>query len=105
MRDHSCTKATAQADHNAGWLEEEGEKPEWSIEGKDARPIRRLTSADLDAAAGELPVPSAMRLLARRRDLQRRIRSATACYLDLGDFVAKTSAEGGYLIPGLRRVP
>jgi hypothetical protein len=81
-----------------GWLEEESEKPEWSIEGTDARPVRRLTSAVLDAVAGGLPVPSSLRLLAGRRDLQRRVRSATACYLDLGDFAAETSAEGGYLI-------
>jgi hypothetical protein len=81
-----------------GWLEEESEKPEWSIEGTDARPVRRLTSADLDAVAGGLPVPSSLRLLAGRRDLQRRVRSATACYLDLGNFAAETSAEGGYLI-------
>jgi hypothetical protein len=42
-------------------------------------------------------VPASLRLLAQRRDLQRRIRSATACYLDLGDFQAPTTANGGYL--------
>jgi hypothetical protein len=57
-----------------------------------------LTSADLDAVAGELAVPSSLRRPAGRRDLQRRIRSATACCLDLGDFAAQTPVEGSYLI-------
>ena len=37
-----------------------------------------------------------LRLLAARPDLQRRIRSATGCYLDLGDFadVARTAQFG-----------
>jgi hypothetical protein len=81
-----------------GWLEEEAAKPEWSIVGEDNQPVCALTPAGLEAVAGSLPVTPALRLLAARGDLQRRIRSATACYLDLGDFAAATSVEGGYLI-------
>jgi hypothetical protein len=98
VRHHLDEQPPVPNQEDLGWLEEEAEKSEWSIEGKDARPVRMLTSADLDAVAGELPVPSSLRVLAGRRDLQRRIRSATACYLDLGDFAAGTSVEGGYLI-------
>jgi hypothetical protein len=76
-----------------GWLEEEAAKPEWSIVGEDNQPVCALTPASLEAVAGSLPVTPALRLLAARGDLQRRIRSATACYLDLGDFAAATSAR------------
>jgi hypothetical protein len=77
------------------WLEDEAEKPEWNIAEGD--PVRSVTPAGLEAVAGNLPVPSSLRLLAARGDLQRRIRSATACILDLGDFAAATSG-GGYLV-------
>jgi len=71
------------ADEGLRWLENEAGKPEWSI--ADGDPVRALTSAGLEAVASGLPVPASLRLLAARGDLQRRIRSATACYLDLGD--------------------
>jgi hypothetical protein len=80
------------------WLEGDSEKPRWSVAGEDADPVRPLTPADLEAVAAGLPVPPSLRLLAERPELQRRIRSATACYLDLGDFAAATTVDGGRLI-------
>lgn len=62
--------------------------------------MRALTSAGLSAIADQLPVavPESLRLLAARPQLQRRIRSATACLLDLGDFPAVTASEDGFLV-------
>jgi hypothetical protein len=86
-------------DDQLSWLEADAEKPEWSIDHSDGGgPVRALTPAALDAVSRGLPLPASLRLLAQRRDLQRRIRSATACYLDLGDFRTPTTANGGYLI-------
>ncbi len=80
------------------WLEGEAEKAKWSVADEGAAPVRPLTAAGLEAVAAGLPVPPSLRLLAERPELQRRIRSATACYLDLGDFAVATTAEDGYLI-------
>jgi hypothetical protein len=80
------------------WLEGDSEKPRWSVAGEDAAPVRPLTPAGLEAVAAGLPVPPSLRMLAERPELQRRIRSATACYLDLGDFAAATTIEGGRLV-------
>jgi hypothetical protein len=87
------------AESDLSWLEDEDAKPKWSIAEGDA--VRALTRAGLDALAGGLPIPSLLRLLAARVDLQRRVRSATACLLELGDFAVASSAGDGYLI----RVP
>jgi hypothetical protein len=80
------------------WLEGESEKAEWSVADEDAAPARPLTVAGLEVVAPGLPVPPSLRLLAERPELQRRIRSATACHLDLGDFAVETTVEGGHLI-------
>jgi hypothetical protein len=80
-----------------GWLDDEADKAEWAVAGGDD-PVRALTPGGLEAVAGGLAVPPSLRLLAARPELQRRVRSATACYLDLGDFAAPTDIEGGYLI-------
>jgi hypothetical protein len=72
---------------------------EWAIDESAAPPTRRLDSEQLVAV---LPTgviaPPALLALAARPDLQRRIRSVTGCYLDLGDVVVRTSVEGGYLV-------
>ena len=43
-------------------------------------------------------MPASLQLFAQRTDLQRRIRSCTACYLDLGDFAVETTADGTRLL-------
>lgn len=78
------------------WLEDEPAKPEWNI-AEDDDAVRPLTADGLDEIAAGLDVPPSLRLLASRPDLQRRIRSATACHLDLGDFAPATS-RGGHLV-------
>ena len=71
---------------------------EWGIADGDAPFDRALTPGGLEAVAAGLPVPPSLRLLAARSELQRRIRSAIACYLDPGDFAAATDIEGCCLI-------
>jgi hypothetical protein len=80
------------------WLEDEAEKAEWSITNEDSAPVRVLTAQGIEVVAAGLPVPPSLQLLAERPELQRRIRSATACFLDLGDFAAATTIEGGCLV-------
>lgn len=86
----------ARADGFA-WLECEPEKPQWAISRGD-QAHRPLSPENLVALAGELPVPESLRTFAARSGLQSRIRSATACYLDLGDAAAPTTVDGGFLI-------
>ncbi|MHB1593915.1 MAG: hypothetical protein ACYCO9_07455 [Streptosporangiaceae bacterium] len=59
--------------------------------------MRPLTLAGLEAIVADAVVPASLRQLAARPGVQRRIRSATACYLDLGDFAVPVSG-GGTLI-------
>ena len=59
---------------------------------------RPLTAENLESLTAGLPLPRSLLLLGRRQDLQRRIRSATACYLDLADFVVPTSNPDGHLL-------
>jgi hypothetical protein len=88
-----------RATRDLGWLDAEARVPDWSIADGDGEtaPVRALTPAGLDAAASGLPVPASLRLLAARPDLQRRIRSAAGCYLDLAD-AAVPAAGGGHLL-------
>ncbi|MCA1706735.1 MAG: hypothetical protein LC808_27115 [Actinobacteria bacterium] len=81
-------------DHLA-WLEREPEKLEWSIEHSEGGPpVRPLDLVELEAVAGDRRLPASFALFAERRDLQRRVRSATGCFLDLGAFAPRTSAGG-----------
>ena len=80
------------------WLAGEPEKTEWALNGPEAVPDQALTVDALDTLAGHLPFPGALRDLAGRADLQRRLRSATACYFDLGHFVVPTTIPDGYLL-------
>jgi hypothetical protein len=89
----------AALDDQLSWLEGEAEKPRWSIEhGEGGQQVFALTTAGLQTVVPRLPLPASLQLFARRGDLQRRIRSVTACYLDLGDFAAPVAATDGYLI-------
>lgn len=84
-------------DGTLGWLEVEPLKSEWAIRGGELR--RALNQTELNAVAAELPaLPAAIRRLAERADLQDRVRSATGCYLDLGDFAVRTSTDDGWLL-------
>jgi hypothetical protein len=87
------------SDDSLWWLESEPEHTAWTIDDSDAVPQRRLTTSELSALVpADLVVPAALLTLAARPELQRRIRSATACYLDLGDVLVPTAAESGYLL-------
>ena len=69
-----------------------------AMDSPDVPPQLPLTANALTAIGGGLPVPTALSLFASQRDLQHRVRSATGCYLDLGDLRAPTSRPGGYLV-------
>ena len=89
-------KVTASDD--LSWLEGPPASDDGISIGEPGQQTRPLTTGDLDALAGHLPLPGSLRLFGSRPDLQRRVSSVTACYLDLGDFLAPTSVEGGYLL-------
>jgi hypothetical protein len=87
------------ANDSLHWLEAESEKAEWSIEqGDEGQQTRALTVTHLDALVPELRLPSSLRIFASRADLQRRIRSVTACYLDLADFALPAAGAAGKLV-------
>ncbi len=85
-------------DKDLARLEEEDEKPEWSIDRTDGGQSRPLSIGSLEAISGGLQLSASLLSFAAGSDLQRRIRSATACYLDLGNFRVPTTIEGGYLM-------
>jgi hypothetical protein len=76
----------AQADPKLRWLERQPDAPEWGLDGREARPACKLVPQALDALVSDKARLNALRILARQPDLQRKIRSFTGCYLDLGDF-------------------
>jgi hypothetical protein len=81
------------------WLEREPEKSEWTIDKADpGAQSRALSSAELRTIPVAGKLPTSLLAFAQRTELQRRIRSATAAYLDLGDFAAPTSVEGSVLL-------
>lgn len=85
-------------DDGLAWLEREPECDEWTIDGTDAGGQScPLTPECLAAVAAGLKLPAGLRSFAARPHLQRRVRSATACYLDLGDRAVPTS-DGGHLV-------
>ncbi len=87
------------ADDELSWLEDDSEKAEWTIEtGDPGQQVRPLSVDDLVEVAPGHHLPRALLRLAGRRQLQRRIRSATGCYLDLGNHAVRTTAEGSVLI-------
>jgi hypothetical protein len=65
------------------------------IDEPDSDPVRAATLEGLDALwpSGAERMPPAFRNFLAEHEAQRRIRSATACYLDLGEFPVEV--EGG----------
>jgi hypothetical protein len=80
------------------WLEDRPRTDLGIDTGDEGQQVRPLTTADLDALAGHLPLPASLRLFAARPDLQPRVPSVTACYLDLGDLLVPTTVDGGHLL-------
>lgn len=79
------------ADPDLAWLRRQESVPEWALDNPDASPQRRLTLAGLHDLLGEVQPPRALLELAKDESLQRRIRSYTGCYLDLGDRTVPTA--------------
>jgi hypothetical protein len=82
------------------WLRHELPKRQWAINEVEPRQQSRpLTEDGLVAlGAADLRLPQSLRRFAAQGSLQRRVRSATACYLDLGDLLVRTSVDDAYLI-------
>ncbi len=62
-------------------------------------PVRAATGAELDALtdARAVRLPAAFETFIRMPEPRSRVRSCTACYLDLGDFPVSV-ASGGWLV-------
>ena len=84
-------------DPNLGWLTAEPLHDEWNLDETDATPQRRMRSTNLAEVLHGSRSPTALERLAGDPELQRRIRSSTGCYLDLGDKAAPTE-DGGVLL-------
>jgi hypothetical protein len=69
------------------------------IEQGDAVPERRATASDLDAvlAGTGITVPPSFRTFITDPEPRMRVRSATLCYLDLGQFVVDVAGGGSLL--------
>ena len=80
-----------------GWLEAVSEAIEYPIDSPDVDPRSPLNTHELDTLGVPVRLPTSLTTLAARRDFRGRIRSASGCYLDLGDHAVLT-ADGGYLI-------
>jgi hypothetical protein len=86
-------------DDELDWLGEQPVVPGSLADDPAApRPARTASSVELDAlvAGSDLRVPATFAAFIGDRGLQSRIRSCTACYLDLGDAVVR--APGGRLV-------
>ena len=72
-------------DESLSWLETQPEHARWNVFDSDAMPQRRVTTAALaELAPSHIALPRALTEFAAHPELQRRVRSATGCYLDLG---------------------
>jgi len=88
-------------DPELNWLREQPPVPRslGDVDSGDAVPERRATSAELAALLGGVTItmPPSFRTFISEPEPRRRVRSATLCYLDLGQFVVDV-AGGGSLI-------
>lgn len=91
-------KVSIAVDDDLSWLKDVPEQDDGIEHGEPGQQTRSLTTEQLTALAQDLPLPQALWTFAARPELQRRVPSATACYVDLGDFLVPTSVRGGYLL-------
>jgi hypothetical protein len=83
-------------DEEFRWLERRPPREEWSLRGDESELQRRLGEIE---RASEVRLPRAFLTFFRSPELQSRIRSGTACYLQLPDhLVATVGSEYGHLI-------
>lgn len=87
----------AALDGSLAWLLETAPHRRSLVRGPDDAVERDADAAGLRAVAPGQAVPESFRRFIEDPDARRHIRSATACYLDLGQFSIATS-EGGRLI-------
>lgn len=72
---------------NLDWLRTEPDAEEWAIGPDNDQTETPLTSAELTRLLPGMRLPQALSVLAAEPELQAKLRSSTACYLDLGDAV------------------
>lgn len=95
--DLDAQPALPEVDAGLTWLSAEPPALEWSIDTPDATPQRRLVSTQLLTVLNGKAAPEALATLGARPELQRKVRSYTGCYLDLGDRTVPTD-RGGVLL-------
>jgi hypothetical protein len=89
----------AEATGDFAWLDRDLKDTTWSIDqSAGGSPVRPFTLSELESVTASRVLPESLRVFAAHPELQHRVRSATGCYLDLGDFAAETSAEGAQLV-------
>ena len=87
------------ADEELSWIVPAADAGEVTFAtGEEGQQLQALTPAGLERVAGRFPLPRSLVALANAPDLQRGVRSVTACYLDLGDRLWPTSAPGAWLM-------
>ncbi len=65
---------------------------EWALDRSDEPPQRRVVTHELHDLLGDAELPVAIAVLAADVGLQRKMRSYTGCYFDLGDRAVATDA-------------
>ena len=88
-------------DPDLGWLREQAVVPRslGDTDPNDPVPERRANAAELRALVAEtqIALPPSFEVFVADPEPRRRVRSATACYLDLGQFVVDV-ADGGSML-------
>jgi hypothetical protein len=90
-----------ELDDELRWLRAEAVVPEsLAADSHAPPPIRPATAEELSVLVGSRTavLPASFRAFVAHDEPRRRVRSCTACYLDLGDYVVPTSNGEGWLI-------
>jgi hypothetical protein len=98
LADNELPPIERQLDDELSWLLSES-PVEHSLAGGhiyEGDPVRPATGAELDSLTNELGLrlPRAFDTFIRTLEPRARVRSCTACYLDLGDFPVAVGTEG-----------
>lgn len=80
----------ADVDPHVGWLRAQPSVTAWALDRSDEFPQRRIVGHELNVLLGDVEPPPALAALAADPGLQRKMRSYTGCYFDLGDTAVPT---------------
>jgi hypothetical protein len=87
-----------ELDEELGWLRSERpvEESLAASDPHDPQPSRKATTKELEALLGgrKLELPRSFQTFVASPEPRSRVRSCTACYLDLGDFPVRVASDG-----------